>query len=103
MAWWGWRLATAGLLGLAISGCSQTPYPLADSPRTASLLFARDGTGTLSTQIGRSPWPATTNGVESVQESVFVEYYRDYFGHEFNERNTPQRQFRSYRIGTTQR
>jgi hypothetical protein len=96
-------MVIAGLLGAAISGCSQTPNPLACSPKVASLLFARDGTGTLSTQIGRSPWPATINGVESVQETVFVEYYRDYFGHENNERNSPQRQFRSYRIGTTQR
>jgi hypothetical protein len=94
------------LLLLAIglmTGCSShTPRDI-EGPETANLLFGSDRSTTLATGIGRSQWPATYGAVESVQDTIFIEYYRDQQGHAFLERNNPRRVFRSYRVGSQHR
>jgi hypothetical protein len=82
-----------------IAGCSAKATHDIDGPRSPNLLFSNDRSALVATQIGRSEWPATLGNVESTQETVFLEYYYDYQGHESLERNNPQRFFRSYRIG----
>lgn len=72
-------------------------------PRRASLLLGREASAQLSTRIGRSQWPATSGRIEGPEETIFLEYYRDFQGNAANERNNPYRQFQSYRIGATQR
>ena len=64
-----------------------------------ALLFDGGASAIASTQIGRSLWPATPGPLESLEEAVFVEYYRDYRGNAFQERNSPLTIFRSYRRG----
>lgn len=65
-----------------------------------SMLFDRPGALFDSTRFGRNPWPATIGPLQSVEETVFVDYYRDYQGSAFQEDTNPQRRFRSYRVGT---
>jgi hypothetical protein len=71
---------------------------------TPTLLFGKEPSAAFATRIGRQPWPATAGSVESVQDTIFLEYYRDYFGGNYwSDYNNPQRQFRSYRVGAQQR
>jgi hypothetical protein len=71
---------------------------------TPTLLFGKEPSAAFATRIGRQPWPATAGSVESVQDTIFLEYYRDYFGGNYwSDYNNPQRQFRSYRVGNQQR
>ncbi len=93
-------LATIGLT----TGCSAgAPRHTIDQPKTASLLFANDRSGPLATMIGRSDWPATFGRFEGPEDTVFLDYYRDYQGSAALETSTPRRVFRSYRIGTSHR
>ncbi len=90
------------VIGLT-SGCSaRTPNKLEGREET-NLLFGYDRSAILATQIGRSSWPSTTGRVESIQDTLFIEYYRDHQGHAFLDSNNPRRVFRSYRIGTQHR
>ncbi len=88
-------LLTTGVLLAA--GCARDYGPVVLG--SSALLFAKTPTPIVATAIGRRPWPATFGAVESVEETVFVEYYRDYTGNAFAERNSPQASFRSYRTG----
>ena len=67
---------------------------------TSALLFGRAPTAIAATEIGRPPWPATIGRLESVEETTFVEYYRDYQGSASQESYSPRKSFRSYRVGT---
>ncbi|HKQ50284.1 MAG TPA: hypothetical protein VJZ71_19580 [Phycisphaerae bacterium] len=101
-------LAAAGLAGGCASSnshCCDDAYVYDDSYAVApTLLFGKHPSAALATQIGREPWPATAGQVESVEDTIYVEYYRDYFGgNNWQDYNNPQRQFRSYRIGAKQR
>jgi hypothetical protein len=90
----GLLLATGVLLG---TGCARECEPIVlGSP---ALLFAKTPSPIPATAIGRRPWPATLGAVESVEETVFVEYYRNFTGNAFMERNNPHQYFRSYRTG----
>jgi len=95
-----------GLACIALTGCTQ---PNAELPyiepvkKSASVLFGDTHGPLAATDIGRSPWPATTGRYEGVEETVFVEFYSDQFGNEHQERTNPRRYFRSYRVGTQQR
>ncbi len=93
------------LLAIGLTaGCAATKPPHdIERPARSALLFPSDHSLSLATEIGRSEWPATYGNVESTQETVFLEYYRDYQGHESLERNNPRRLFRSYRVGFQQR
>lgn len=66
-----------------------------------AMLFDVNRASALSaTGFGRTEWPATQGRLESVEETVFVEYYRDYQGSATLERANPHQWFRSYRIGS---
>ena len=101
-------MAAVGLTG----GCSTSnshycdeAYTCEDSYAVApTLLFGKEPSAAFATRIGREPWPATAGQVESVEDTIYVEYYRDYFGgNNWQDYNNPQRQFRSYRVGAKQR
>jgi len=98
-------LVVALVLAIGLTtGCTTTHRPYdTKRPVNSALLLPRDGSLALATEIGRSAWPATYGGIESPQQTVFFEYYRDYQGHESLEKNNPRRIFRSYRIGFQQR
>lgn len=84
---------------LALTGCSehrQVAYEIG-SP---ALLFGDSHGAFDATRFGRGPWPATTNGYDTVEQRNYVEYYRDYQGNANNERNTPYRSFRSFSTGS---
>lgn len=90
----GLLLVTIVLVG---TGCARDRGPVVlGSP---ALLFAQTPTPIPATAIGRHPWPATYGAVESVEETMFVEYYRDFTGNAYTERNNPHHNFRSYRTG----
>ena len=98
---------TAGVLILAglgvTAGCSVGgPRGLAATRKT-NLLFGSERATVLATQLGRSDWPATYGVVEGPEDTIYLDYYRDYQGHSSNERDNPRRLFRSYRIGTQHR
>ncbi len=103
--------AFLGLTSLALlasmvigAGCAEPEPPPLVAPTTSALLFGRERSAPLATQMGRSNWPSTEGAFESPQDTYFVEYYRDTFGGNlFNEQNYPRRQFTSYRVGTTQK
>ncbi|MBN1425587.1 hypothetical protein JXA88_13615 [Candidatus Fermentibacteria bacterium] len=104
-----WRAACRriGILCLAAiglsSGCSVgTPRDI-EIPATADLLLGHDRSAALATRIGRSDWPATYGPLEGPEDTIYVEYYRDYQGNGYAERSNPRRLFRSYRIGTQHR
>lgn len=94
-------MAVAGALG----GCSASSSNCCDTYAAApTLLFGKEPSAAFATRIGREPWPATAGRVESVEDTIYLEYYRDYFGgNSWSDYNNPQRQFRSYRIGAQQR
>jgi hypothetical protein len=79
------------------------------SPRTIAteaqcergLIFGTPRETMMATQIARSDWPAAANGYHSPQETVFVEYYRDYYGNGYYNWNSPQTDFYSYRVGSS--
>ena len=101
-------LAAAGLTG----GCASSNSHCCDDDyiregryaAAPTLLFGKHPSAAFATQIGREPWPATFGSVESIEDTVYLEYYRDYFGgNSWSDYNNPQRQFRSYRVGAKQR
>ncbi|GJQ27889.1 MAG: hypothetical protein HBSAPP02_29210 [Phycisphaerae bacterium] len=95
--------AAALLIAGGMIGCRQdAPSPIATSVGT-NLLMGDPWEDSVAGQIGRTDWPLTWNGYHSPQETVYIEYYRDFFGNEFSERQTPQRNFRSYSVGAAQR
>ena len=100
--------SAAGLAGgcaAPSSHCCEDAYVDADSYAAApTLLFGKEQSAAFATQIGRAPWPATPGRVESVEDTMYIEYYRDYFGgNNWQDYNNPQRYFRSYRVGAQQR
>lgn len=96
-------LSIAYLIAIVV-GCASNPKVRTSFARTPTLLFGKEPSAALATRIGREPWPATAGRVESVEDTVYLEYYRDYFGgNNWQELNNPQRQFRSYRLGAQQR
>lgn len=97
--------ALALLAAMVIAaGCSSEPQCPRMTSVSPTLLLGKEPTAPLATRLARSPWPATVGPIEAPQETFFFEYYRDYFGGNENmERNNPQRQFRSYRVGSSQR
>jgi hypothetical protein len=101
-------LAAAGLAGGCASSnsrCCEKAYTCDDRYAVApTLLFGKHPSAAFATQIGREPWPATVGRFESIEDTVYLEYYRDYFGgNSWSDYNNPQRQFRSYRVGAQQR
>ena len=48
---------------------------------------------------GRSDWPATDGRIEGPEDTVYVEYYRDFQANRVQERSNPQRLFTSYSLG----
>ena len=94
-----------GLFLLAASsmaaGCSENkPRPIADEPRSASLLLGNEPSAGMATEVGRSEWPSVYGRVEGGEFTVYLEHYQDYQGNRLDERNTPRRYFDSYKVGT---
>ncbi len=89
------------LLPLVAAGAGCACEERVDAIVLGSPAMLFDGPATLipSTEIGRSLWPATPGPIESYEEAVFVEYFRDYKGHAGWERNSPLTIFRGYRRG----
>ncbi|HPF37534.1 MAG TPA: hypothetical protein P5081_15000 [Phycisphaerae bacterium] len=93
-------LCLAGLIAaVALTGCSAS-RPVSYEVGSPALLFGRSPSPYDATRFTRGPWPATTNGYDTVERRNYVEYYRDYQGNANNERNTPYRFFRSYSSGS---
>ncbi len=65
-----------------------------------AMLFDGGGSAFSSTEFGRSPWPATSGGLESIEETTFVESYYDFQGSASSEQTNPHQHFRSYRVGS---
>jgi hypothetical protein len=87
------------LISAAAAGCAceERVHPIVvGSP---AMLFDSGSTLISSTAIGRGLWPATEGPIESYEEAVFVEYFRDYQGNACQERNSPLTIFRGYRRG----
>lgn len=106
------RRRTAAIIACAIAlqvlsfGCAERSHCHCEFVERArpSLLFGTEPSAPLATYIGRAPWPAVADGFHSTEDTIFVEYYRDYFGgNDYSERSNPQRQFRSYRVGASRR
>jgi len=86
------------------AGCSSSPQCPRMTSVSPTLLLGREASAPYATRLARRPWPATDGPYEAPEETYFIEYYRDYFGgNEALERNNPQRQFRSFRVGGSQR
>lgn len=68
-----------------------SPALLFDDPATAPLA---------STEIGRNHWPSVTGPLESIEETYYYQYTRDYQGNAFQERNSPTRVFSTVRRGS---
>jgi hypothetical protein len=94
--------AACMVIVIAVGGCASNPPTIATGV-DSNLLLGDPWEDGLARHLGRSDWPATWNGYHSPQETVYIEYYRDFFGNEFQERQTPQRNFRSYSVGAAQR
>ena len=91
------------ILPLVAGGCAEDHSMRPGGPRRASLLLGSEATAFWSTHLGRSEWPATSGRIESPEQTIYVEYYRDFQSNAANEINNPYREFQSYRIGATQR
>jgi hypothetical protein len=91
------------ILPLVVGSCAEERSIRSGGPNRSSLLLGKEASAVWATQFGRAEWPATSGRIESPQDTVYVEYYRDYQGNAQNEQSTPYRQFQSYRIGATQR
>ncbi|MFQ5501869.1 MAG: hypothetical protein ACE5EQ_06155 [Phycisphaerae bacterium] len=65
-----------------------------------AMLFDGGGSAFSSTEFGRSPWPATPGGFDSLEETTFVESYHDFQGSASFEQTNPHQHFRSYRAGS---
>ena len=85
------------------AGCSGGTPSVRTGPEMADLLLSREYSSQLATQIGRSDWPAAFGAIEGPEDTVYLEYYRDYQGSRAQERSNPRRMFRSYRVGNLQR
>jgi hypothetical protein len=104
------RVGVLFLLLVALTqGCSTARpastariHDINDPPR-ATALFAANRSTNLATQIGRGDWPATDGAIESPQETVFYEYYRDFQSDARSEEFSPYRTFTSVRVGAQQR
>lgn len=83
----------------SVAGCCQEQRVDAIVIGSPAMLFDGEAASIPSTMIGRSLWPATPGPIESVQEAVFVEYFRDHKGNAAQERNSPLTIFRGYRRG----
>ena len=90
----------AGLLGGCGSSTSYEPAPVVYRAPRSVLMFDRNRPAYNPTEFGRNPWPATTNGYETVERSTSVELFQDNFGNAFNDRSTPRRFIRSFRQRT---
>lgn len=97
----------AGILFLTAvgwnTGCSDAGPRGIDEPRTSSLMFTADASAMVATQVGRSDWPSVCGRIDGAEDTYYVEYYRDYFGYGHSQSYSPQRLFRSYRIGSQHR
>ncbi|HUN80211.1 MAG TPA: hypothetical protein VMV81_01755 [Phycisphaerae bacterium] len=99
-----WLIASLiSILPLVVGGCAEDKTMRLGGPRRPSLLLGPEATARWSTHLGRSDWPATSGRFESPEQTIYVEYYRDFQSNFANEQNTPYRDFQSYRIGATQR
>lgn len=96
-----WALIAAGA---CLGGCARTESTddlhIAMTP---SLLFGDPADGLAATSFDRPAWPSAAIGFASPEYSSFVEFYQDYQGSPYAERNTPRRWFTSRRFGTQQR
>jgi len=92
--------ALAGLLAGCGSSYSNTPAPVVYRAPRSVLMFDRNRPAYNPTEFGRNPWPATTNGYETVERSVTTELYQDNFGNAFNDRSTPRRIIRGFKQST---
>jgi len=94
----------AVLAGLGLgAGCGQQQRGELVVLGSPAMLFDRSPGFFAGTDIGRGPWPATSGGFQSVEETTFVEFYYDRQGNAFQEDFTPRRNFRAYRTGRTAR
>ncbi|MBX3395132.1 MAG: hypothetical protein KF841_07155 [Phycisphaerae bacterium] len=94
-------LTAAALLIATLVGCRceerwepvtlGAPALLFDDPMTVPLA---------STEIGRNQWPSVTGPLESIEETYYYQYTRDYQGNAFQERNAPIRVFSTVRRGS---
>lgn len=84
---------------IALTGCSENRR-VAWEVGSPAMLFDGGRSAYDATRFTRGPWPATTNGYDTVERRDYVEYYRDYQGNALNERNTPYRSFRSFSTGS---
>jgi len=89
---------TGGLL----AGCNAGREPVKYSPPSGAALFGTEASP-LALTIGRSEWPATEGRFRSVEDEVYVQYYRDFQGNAASEQNYPIRQTYAYRLGATRR
>lgn len=100
------RLIAVGLLWGTIwgsGGCSEKCPMRTEGLARANLLLGREPSAMMATQVGRSDWPSTDGRYEAPEQTIYVEYYRDYQSGSQNEQNNPYRNFQSYRVGASQR
>ena len=91
----------ATLIASAIIGCQQEEQIEPITLGTPALLFDDPATTAFaSTEFGRAGWPSVQGPLESMEETYFYQYTRDYQGNAFLERNSPVRVFSSVRRGT---
>lgn len=91
------------LLTLVAVGCTEHRWVHSWGAPRSSLLLGPEATSRWSTHLARNDWPATNGRYESPEQTIYVEYYRDFQSSFANEQNNPYREFQSYRIGATQR
>ncbi|MBK8270018.1 MAG: hypothetical protein IPK83_17665 [Planctomycetes bacterium] len=94
-------LTAAALITAALVGCQKEEQIEVITLGSPALLFDDvEATPIASTDIGRSGWPSAQGPLESIEETYFYQYTRDYQGNAFQERNSPVRVFSSVRRGT---
>lgn len=94
-------LTAAVLIIVTMVGCQKeeqcepivlgSPVLLFDDPETSPIA---------STEFGRSSWPSVEGPLQSIEETYFYQYTRDYQGNAAQERTSPIRIFSSVRRGT---
>lgn len=88
----------------AVGGCAREQASPIRTRATSYLMFGAEPSAGWATQIGRDAWPATFGAFETPEKTVFLETYYDRFGGNANtDRFYPQRTFRSYSVGASQR
>ncbi len=94
-------IVTAAVIAFSLlSGCCKNKRIDPVVLGSPVLLFDVNGASPYaSTDFGRSAWPSVPGPLESIEETYFYQYTRDFQGNAFQERNSPVRVFNSVRRG----